>query len=194
MRSIVLLCGAACLMCANSGLRPRGSASDYPVHATQDGVTIAATVIAPAQVHKLFATDLNGGGYIVVEVAVYPESGRELDISTGDFMFGIASEPNSLRPLSARSIAGALARQNSPRDRTTDVAATVGYESGTDPYTGRRVSGVYTGVGVANSPQGTLGPHPMCPIHGPWSRSYRSDRCRKEKSRSLSPGTYTFLS
>jgi hypothetical protein len=33
-------------------------------------VTIAAAVIPPAQVHKIFATDLNGGGNMVVEGAV----------------------------------------------------------------------------------------------------------------------------
>jgi hypothetical protein len=167
MRPIALMCAAASLLSANSGIRPRGSAIDYPVHVTQDGVTIAAAVIPPAQVRKLFATDVNGGGYIVVEVAIYPGPGREVTVSTDDFMFGVAAESSSVRPLSALAIAGALDRRNSPRGRTTDVATTVGYESGTDPYTGRRVSGVYTGVGVTNSPQGTLGPPSSGP--DPWT-------------------------
>ena len=157
MRSIFAICISACLMFADNG-RPRGSANDYPVHATQTGVTVAAAVIAPAQVRKSFATDLNSGGYVVVEVALYPEPGNQVDLTAGDFMLGVVSETSSVRPVDARSIVGALERKNSPQQRTTDVAATVGYESGTDPYTGRRVSGVYTDVGVANAPQGTLGP------------------------------------
>src|SRR4029077_10230739 len=103
----------ASLLSANGGIRPRGSATDYPVHVTQDGATIAVAVIPPAQVRKLFATDLNAGGYIVVEVALYPEPGREVNVSTGDFMFGVASEPSSVRPLSPRTIAGAVDRRNS---------------------------------------------------------------------------------
>ena len=166
MRSIFAICFATCLMLADNGLRPRGSANDYPVHATQNGVTVAAAVIAPAQVRKIFATDLNSGGYVVVEVALYPEPGRQVDLTAGDFMLGVVSEPSSVRPVDARSIVGALERKNSPQQRTTDIGATVGYESGTDPYTGRRVSGVYTGVGVANAPQGTLGPPVQSP--DPW--------------------------
>jgi hypothetical protein len=167
MRPIALMCAVASLLSANSGIRPRGSATDYPVHVTQDGATIAVAVIPPALVRKLFSTDLNAGGYIVIEVAFYPEPGREVKVSTGDFMFGVAAEPSSVRPLSPRTIAGAMDRRNSPRERTTDVTTTVGYESGTDPYTGRRVSGVYTGVGVANGPQGTLGPASSGP--DPWT-------------------------
>ena len=166
MRSIFAICIAACLMYADTGLRPRGSANDYPVHVTQNGITVAAAVVTPAQVRKIFATDLNSGGYVVVEVALYPEPGRQVDLTAGDFMLGVVSESSTVRPLSARTIAGALTRKNSPQQRTTDVAATVGYESGTDPYTGRRVNGVYTGVGVANAPQGTLGPPVQSP--DPW--------------------------
>jgi hypothetical protein len=160
MRHIAFIFVAAGLVLADNGIRPRGSAADYPAHATNDGVTIAAAVIPPGEVRKRFAADLNGGGYIVVEVAVYPESGREVDLSSGDFMLSGGSESSMVYPVSARSIAGVLDRKNSPRHRDTDVIGTVGYETGTDPITGRRASGVYTGVGVANGPAGTLGPSP----------------------------------
>jgi hypothetical protein len=167
MKRIALICVATGLLSADNGIRPRGNPADYPSHATSDGLTIAAAVVPPAQVHKLFAADLNGGGYIVVEVAVYPEPGRQVDLSSGDFMLSGGSESSTVYPVSARSIAGVLDRKNSPRHRDTDVIGTIGYERGIDPVTGQRVSGVYTGVGVANGPAGTLGPPPTGP--DPWT-------------------------
>jgi hypothetical protein len=163
MRRIALMCFATGLLLASNGMRPRGSPADYPAHLISDGVTIAAAVVPPSEVRKRFATDLNGGGYTVIEVALYPESGREVDVSAGDFMLSAAGESSAISPVSARSIAGVLDRKNSPRHRDTDVDVTIGYETGTDPVTGRRINGVYTGVGVANGPAGTLGP----PLAGP---------------------------
>jgi hypothetical protein len=149
------------------GIRPRGAGRDYPVHETIRGLTVAAAAIAPDQVRKLFATDLNRGGYLVVEVAVYPDQGREADLSAGDFMLQIGSESLTMRPASARAIASALQDKNTPRQqRGSDVTiyptATIGYESGGyDPATGvNRRGGVYTatGVGVAVGAQGPAGP------------------------------------
>jgi hypothetical protein len=160
MKRIALMLVAVIAAFASNGIRPRGSAADYPTHVTSDGVTIAAAVLPPAQVRKIFAADLNSGGYIVIEVAVYPETAPEVDVSSGDFMLSPAGE-TSAAPVSARTIAGVLDRKNSPsRGRDTDVTANVGYETGTDPVTGRRVSGTYTGVAVANGPPGTLGAPP----------------------------------
>ena len=167
MRQIALVCIATSLGFANNGIRPRTNGADYPAHMTIDGVTVAAVVVPRDRVRKIFATDLNGGGYVVVEVAVYPEPGREVDLSPGDFTLSSGSESSIVYPVSARSIAGALDRKNTPRQRNTDVDVTIGYENGTDPVTGRRVSGVYTGVGVANGPAGTLGPPPAGP--DPWT-------------------------
>jgi hypothetical protein len=167
MRRIALMLVAVGLASANNGIRPRGSPTDYPAHVTSDGVTIAAAVLPPSQVRKIFATDLNRGGYIVVEVAIYPQSGREVDISSGDFMLGSGLESSGVYPVNARSIAGVLDRKNTARHGDTDVGVTVGYETGTDPVTGQRRSGVYTGVGVAHAPNGSLGPPPTGP--DPWT-------------------------
>ncbi len=166
MRRIPLMLVAVVALASN-GIRPRGSPADYPAHGTGDGVTVAAVVIPPAQVRKIFATDLNAGGYIIVEVAVYPESGREADVSSGDFMLGGGGESSAVAPVNAGSIAGALDRKAAPQIRGANVDAAVGYERGTDPVTGRRASSVYTGVGVSNDPPGTLGPPPTGP--DPWS-------------------------
>jgi len=182
MRRIALMFVAG-LAFANNGIRPRGSPADYPSHVTSDVLTIAAAVLPPAQVRKIFATDLNGGGYIVVEVAVYPEPGRDVDISSGDFMLSSGSESSTVHAVSASSIAGVLDRKNAPRHRDTDVDVAIGYERGIDPVTGQRVNGVYTGVGVANAPAGTLGPPPTGP--DPWTMQHELEE------RSLPEGKIT---
>ena len=171
MRCAGLICLLAGLLLADDagGLRPRENSTDYTAHQKVSGVTVAAAVIPPDQVKKLFATDLNAGGYIVIEVAIYPEAGNEIDVSSGDFLLRVGSNPAIVRNASASAIAAALQRKSTPPDirRKSDVSvystATVGYESGTDAY-GRRRSGVYTaasvGVGVGDDPNAGAPPRP----------------------------------
>ncbi|HWY46226.1 MAG TPA: hypothetical protein VNX70_02515 [Bryobacteraceae bacterium] len=168
MKRIALILVVAIAALASNGIRPRGTPADYPTHATSDGVTIAAAVIPPAQVRKIFSADLNSGGYIVIEVAVYPESAPDVDVSSGDFMLSPAGETSAVPPVSARTIAGVFDRKNSsPRGRDTNVDVAIGYETGNDPVTGQRRSGTYTGVAVQNGPPGTLAPPPSGP--DPWT-------------------------
>jgi hypothetical protein len=186
MKRIALMLVAVIAAFASNGIRPRGSRADYPVHVTSDGVTIAAAVVPPAQVRKIFVADLNSVGYIVIEVAVYPETAPEVNVSSGDFMLSSAGETSAVPPVSARTIAGVLDRKNSPaRGRDTDVTASVGYETGTDPVTGRRVSGTYTGVAVANGPQGTLGPPPSGP--DPWTMKQELEERSLPEGKSTQP-------
>src|ERR1700719_596601 len=152
----VIFAGAIAAFASN-GIRPRGSPADYPAHATSEGVTIAAAVVPPAQVRKIFSADLNSGGYIVIEVAGYSGSAPDVDVSSGDFMLSPAGETSAVPPVSARTIAGVFDRKNSsPRGRDTNVDVAIGYETGNDPVTGQRRSGTYTAVAVENGPQGTL--------------------------------------
>jgi len=135
------------LAAGGGGIRPRGSSTDYPAHETAGGVSIGAAVIPSDQVRKIFATDLNSGGYLVIEVAVYPDAGREIDLSAGDFMLRAGSDSETVRAASGSAIASALQRKNAPRPRkASDVTvyptASIGYESG-----GYR-RGVYTEAGV----------------------------------------------
>ena len=171
MRCVGLICLLAGLLLADdvSGIRPRETSADYAAHQAVSGVTVAAAVIPPDQVKKLFATDLNAGGYIVIEVAIYPEAGNEIDVSSGDFLLRVGSNPAIVRNASARAIAAALQRKSTPPEirRKSDISvyptATIGYESGTDSY-GRRRSGVYTaagvGVGVGDDPNAAAPPRP----------------------------------
>lgn len=155
---------AGLLLADGGGIRPRGSATDYPAHVNADGVTIAAAVIPRDQVHKLFATDLNAGGYIVLEVAVYPDAGRDVDLHPGDFLLQTGPNSETARAVSGRDIAAILQRKNTPpptksSDITIVPTATIGYESGGyDPVTGQRRSGVYTSAGVGVGVGGAGGP------------------------------------
>ena len=168
-----------------SGIRPRGSAADYPAHSTAAEVSLGAAVIPPAQVKKLFATDLNGGGYIVLEVAVYPEAGREVNVAPGDFMLQMGPNSETVRSVSPEAIAAILQRKNmpppppKPGDITVTPNATIGYESGGyDPVTGQRVHGVYTGVGVGVGVGGAGAP----PVAGPAATGRDRDTMQQELS------------
>jgi hypothetical protein len=157
MNRLAFVCVAAVTLMAQGrqGIRPRPNASDYPAHEAIAGTTIAAVVLSPDEVRNLFATDLHKGGYIVVEVGVYPEGGQDIDLSSSDFILKIGSDNAMVRPVSAATIASVLQRKSEPRqvsrgrDVTLYPTAEIGYESGGyDPVTGRRRSGVYTGTGV----------------------------------------------
>jgi hypothetical protein len=185
MKAVVWLCLACGVLAAGDsrGMPPRGSSSEYPAHETAGGITVAAAVIPPDQVAKLFATDLNKGGYIVVEVAVYPEAGEEANLLPRDFMMRIGQDPATVRPVSADAIAGVMQKRNTPgkgvppgpHDVTVYPTATIGYESGGyDPATGRRRSGVYTATGVGVAVGGPGAPP------GPASTDRDRDTMRQE--------------
>jgi hypothetical protein len=170
MHRVVLICFAASSLVAD-GIRPRTDSADYPARATSKGITIAAAAVAPDRVKKLFATDLNSAGYVVLEVAIYPDSGRDIDVIWSDFLLRIDSDSSGVRPAAPRAIAAQIDRKSSPHPRTgrgVDVyeSTTIGYESGRDPVTGRPVRGVYTasGVGVGSgtpgASSGPTGPDP----------------------------------
>jgi hypothetical protein len=151
---LVSLAAAASLVAGDTGIRPRASASDYPTHQNGEGVTLAAAIVSPEQVKKIFSTDLNKLGYIVVEMAVYPDPDRNIEIAVRDFMLRVTPEGNTIRPVKASVIAGQLHKKEPtpnvppqlPGNVSVHPTATIGYESGT--YNGRRTSGVYTGAGV----------------------------------------------
>jgi hypothetical protein len=99
---------------------------------------LAAVVVPPDQVRKTFATDLNRGGYIVVEVAIYPEARRVVDLSNADFVLRIDSE--TARPVGASAIAAIVVKQEhkplQPDDVIVVTSANIGRESVNDPARG----------------------------------------------------------
>jgi hypothetical protein len=170
MKRMTLIWMAAGILMARDGhgIRPRPDAADYPAHETGSGLTVAAAAISAEQVKHMFATDLSR--YIVIELAVFPEAGQDVDVFTGDFALKIGADADAIRPANPGAVAGVLQRKNTPKqgkasDVTIHPGATIGYESGTvyDPVTGRsRGGGVYTGAGVGVG-VGDPGPTPPRP-------------------------------
>ncbi len=153
MKKFVLLACAVALVAGETGIRPRPNVSDYPAHQSGAGATLGAMVVPPEQVKKLFAVDLNKLGYVVVEMAVYPD--RNVEIAARDFLLRIAGDGSTVRPASPATIAGRLHKKDSPPPQLPERvqvhgSETIGYGTGT--YGGRRTGGVYTestlGVGV----------------------------------------------
>jgi hypothetical protein len=138
----------------DAGVIPRAKPTDYPVHGNAKAAELAAVVVAPEQVKRLFSADISKH-YIVVEVAVYPESGRSFDVDLFDFE--LRSGDRSIRPSRPRDVASPWPERKYPLDGrgpnvTTETGVIVGH--GTDPVTGRPRTDVSTweGVGVSNYP------------------------------------------
>jgi hypothetical protein len=150
------------------GLIPRAPA-DYAAHVSDGGATIAASVVPPDQLRKIFSKDLNHAGYLVVELAVFPDAGVSADVTSAEFTMRAGSDPAILTAQTPASIARGdkpTVAKSKPPQLPGNVhvynTETIGYESG--GY-GRR-GGVYTesgvGVGVGNPgsgvPQGGCDP------------------------------------
>jgi len=170
MNRLACLCLTAGLLLAGdgNGIRPRGDATDYPAHETAGGITVAAAIIPPEQCRRMFSADLDKAGYVVVEVAIYPEN-RGVELSSGDFMLRMSSDSDATRAVNGRRVSAALYKQDNRSPRINppfDVETTgsIGYENGRDPVTGQRRNGVYTGGGVG---VGTGGRNPNYPSGSP---------------------------
>lgn len=169
MRPAVLLLAAAPLLAQSGGIPVRSAPTDYATRNVVDGITVAATVVPPDQLRKLFSKDLNHEGYTVIEVAVYPASGVPLDVSPDEFTLRVGSTGAILTSRTPAQIAAGdkktATSSNGPKvpqlpgNVHVYQGATIGYESGGyGPY-GRR-GGVYAGtdttvmVGTDPYPQG----------------------------------------
>lgn len=133
-----------------SGVTARSKPEDYSVHVSAGGKTYAASLLSSDQVKHIFATDISKK-YLVFEVACYPESGGAMDIHADSFITD-GRDKDMVRPADAMTVAARMQQKPAPKlpSEMGDVQteANVGYESGTDPYTGRRVHSTYEGVGV----------------------------------------------
>lgn len=150
---------------ADPGVPPRAASTDYPVHAPADTATLAAMMIPPNQVDKMFSPEI-AKRYIVVEVAIYPESGVPFEIHSADFALRVgervtrADLPVDVAPWPERQLNRRL-----PVDVTTETG--VIYQRSNDPVNGRQQGvGTYSGVDVS-SPGQDLPPPPPNPKTDP---------------------------
>jgi hypothetical protein len=145
---------------ADTGVPPRGASTDYPVHERAEAATIGAAVIPEDQVKKMFSPEI-GKRYIVVEVAIYPESGVPFDVKSSDFALrvgqriGRADLPADVAPWPEAPGTA----PHPPFDVTTETG--VIYERSNDPSYGHQQGvGTYSGVGVTASGQNIPPPPP----------------------------------
>ncbi len=168
------------------GVRPKDKPEDYAVHVQNHGLTIAAAALSASEVKHLFAYDISRN-YVVFEVACYPDSNSKFQLESDDFVVKTGDKGEMAYRADPPTVAAVIQQKNTPKPASATVytEANIGYESGTDPYTGRRVHGVYTGggVGVSNYPV------PQYPTPG----GYPQDRDLLESqlwNRSLPEGTF----
>ena len=152
MKALPLLAFASVLAADGPGIRPLSDVRLFHDHATTNEFEIGATLLTIDQVKNSFSSDLNRG-YVVLEIALYPKSGREVDIRLSDFALHVLGTGQVARAVNSNTIAGIL-RKTAPSRTTADIYPVIGigYESGSryDPELGtRRKGGFYSASGVA---------------------------------------------
>ena len=148
---------------SDPGVPPRAASTGYPVHGPAESATIAAAIMPPNQVSKMFPPDISKD-YVVVEVAIYPENGVPFDAHSADFSLrvgqriGRADSPIDVAPWPDRRVPAI----RSPVDVTAQVG--VIHESENDPAYGRqRGTATYTGIAVSSPGHDNLPPPPPDP-------------------------------
>lgn len=203
---VVAAAGAVALAQGPQGTVPLESAAKYKTHAENNGAAIGATLLARAQIHKTFSSDLDSCCK-VVEVALYPAKDGMIEVSLDDFALRIVGQDVAAKPSTPALIAAKLQRRAEPKDEAGGIGPDVviqptggiGYETGgIDPVTGQpRRGGVVTSAGVGvgiGKPQ----PDPPKPgatdaIAAPWNSNSAKKDCRRETPRLRSPAISTFL-
>ena len=132
----------------------------YPANAQQTQLSIGAQWLTVEQVRKSFSTELHRS-VLVVEVAVYPEKGRSIDVSRSAFAIRPAGSDKASKPLHPGAVAQTAERRSgkvlTPMSTSRSGSGMKAVVS-TDPATGqeRKESGVYTSTG-AGAGVGTRG-------------------------------------
>jgi hypothetical protein len=179
MKRILLPMLAAVLLLATDrpGVRPRGAAKDYPAYDSADGITIAAAVVPAGKVQRQLSREMVTAGYTVLEIAVYPDRGKVVNVSCDDFSMTVGSNTNVARAETSAVVASSIdsdKRMDQPQIPARVLVhgeETIGVSTGgRDPVTGRRYPGsVYTesGVSVGVGDPRVSGPPPADPRYPP---------------------------
>lgn len=164
---LLLSAGAAFSGEGPRGTVPRGSADKYPTHMQQDGLSVGARLLSPAQAQKEFSTDVDRC-CVAVEVAMYPRKDGMIEVALNDFDLREIGKDIANKPSSADVVAGKLQRppkSDQPGDRNVGIYPTssIGYQTGgIDPVTGQpRPGGVTTSAGVGVGIGGSRQPDPQ---------------------------------
>lgn len=125
------------------------------MHQAVKTAVLAAVIIPPEQVRKELTPDINKG-YIVVEVAIYPEDGHSFDVDRLDFSLKLGDQ--IIHADKPRDVAMPWPEKkttlgNKRQAVTTETGVIVAH--GTNPATGRpqTTAGTWEAVGVSNDPR-----------------------------------------
>jgi hypothetical protein len=139
---------------APKGVPAKPTAADYAAKAEWKQATFAASLVPAKQVEHLFAFDISKT-FVVFEVACYAGDNNPLKISREAFVVKVNASGDAIHHSEAPTVAASIQRQREPEIPSSmpvnvSGGAEIGVQHGTDPYTGRPVTGVYTGgqVGV----------------------------------------------
>ena len=173
----LLLCSALVFRAAvafgqQTGVDPRPGVADYPARAGNAAVSIGAAWVSGADQQKILGKDWSSG-YLVIEVAFYPEPANPLNVAPRNFMLRAGGE--SLAPVDAETLAPLPKSMSGPPPGTDPskvhvrTVDTVGVYSGPN---GRK--GVYTDTQV----QVAVGddPWPTAPPPAPRDSRYEERR------------------
>ncbi len=176
---------------AQQGIAPRAAATDYAANSQWQNISFGASLVPSKQVEHLFAFDISRT-YAVFEVACYANSGAALKISLASFVIKNRSSIDPIHQADADTVASVIERQNepsipNPHGIGVGGSATVGVAHGTDPYTGRPVTSVYTAgqVTADNNPRDSAPPPSPKPGGTPEDRRLLATQLR---ARSLPEG------
>jgi hypothetical protein len=152
-----LLLPALALLAQNDVVTPRAQPTDYPAHAPAKGATLAAAQVPADQQKQIFHADLNRAGYVVFEVAIYPDGANQPDILPADFRLVAPPDATNMRASEPVVVAAAVYPYDKPRTvPPTNVQvyteANIGYQSGGNGRRGGMYGGGGVGVGVGTDP------------------------------------------
>jgi hypothetical protein len=157
---IMILSVGASLGADKQGIAARPKPTDHQAQTAITDSQIGASCLSRVDVQREFSTELNRG-YMVVEVALYPENGKSVELDPGQIFLRLTEEGKPIRPAEAKTIARSLQQANAgDRDVTVYPSIGVGYETKRyDPNTGQTYPGGWTtdvgvGVGIGNGGAG----------------------------------------
>jgi len=152
--AITVLCFSSSALAGPKGTVPHSAATQYPLHAKEDGFAIGAKLLTRKEARKTFVSDVNSC-CITIEIAVYPDKTKPLNISLNDLLLRSKGTESAMKASSPRIVAASIQKNaKNGRDIAVYPTTSIGYNSGPvyDPVTGTpQGGGVYTqtGVGVA---------------------------------------------
>lgn len=178
MKRILSMPLVAALAIAGSGLAPRGGPSDYPAHATAGHLTVAAAAVPVDQAKKIFGARIDQAGYLVFEVALYPEPGSEANVSLSDFALRPAAE-GSITSTAAPDVIAAATIPYAGLEPTETLGSTkVVAEAGGSPGAG----GIGPAGGIANTQGIGVGDYPGAPPPPPNAAAKAAARNRLKQA------------